>query len=127
MVQFSINQYGYTKAGIRARKLFLVASQIDEIDAVGLNCGVGPGHMEQIMSDLLEDWDVMEKLKDKYIVSLPNAGYPERIRNHITFAKHPDYFVSKLDELVGQLIKHMQFYCVVKKMMKSISSILKKK
>ena len=67
MVQFSINQYGYTKAGIRARKLFLVASQIDEIDAVGLNCGVGPGHMEQIMSDLLEDWDVMEKLKDKYI------------------------------------------------------------
>lgn len=99
MVQFSINQYGYTKAGIRARKLFLVASQIDEIDAVGLNCGVGPGHMEQIMSDLLEDWDVMEKLKDKYIVSLPNAGYPERIRNHITFAKHPDYFVSKLDEL----------------------------
>ena len=99
MVQFSINQYGYTKAGIRARKLFLVASQIDEIDAVGLNCGVGPGHMEQIMSDLLEDWDVMEKLKDKYIVSLPNAGYPERIRNHITFAKHPDYFFSKLDEL----------------------------
>ena len=99
MVQFSINQYGYTKAGIRARKLFLVASQIDEIDAVGLNCGVGPGHMEQIMSDLLEDWDVMEKLKGKYIVSLPNAGYPERIRNHITFAKHPDYFVSKLDEL----------------------------
>lgn len=99
MVQFSINQYGYTKAGIRARKLFLVASQIDEIDAVGLNCGVGPGHMEQIMSDLLEDWDVMEKLKDKYIISLPNAGYPERIRNHITFAKHPDYFVSKLDEL----------------------------
>ena len=99
MVQFSINQYGYTKAGIRARKLFLMASQIDEIDAVGLNCGVGPGHMEQIMSDLLEDWDVMEKLKGKYIVSLPNAGYPERIRNHITFAKHPDYFVSKLDEL----------------------------
>lgn len=99
MVQFSINQYGYTKAGIRARKLFLMASQIDEIDAVGLNCGVGPGHMEQIMSDLLEDWDVMEKLKDKYIVSLPNAGYPERIRNHMTFAKHPDYFVSKLDEL----------------------------
>ena len=99
MVQFSINQYGYTKAGIRARKLFLMASQIDEIDAVGLNCGVGPGHMEQIMSDLLEDWDVMEKLKYKYIVSLPNAGYPERIRNHITFAKHPDYFVSKLDEL----------------------------
>lgn len=99
MVQFSINQYGYTKAGIRAKKLFLMASQIDEIDAVGLNCGVGPGHMEQIMSDLLEDWDVMEKLKGKYIVSLPNAGYPERIRNHITFAKHPDYFVSKLDEL----------------------------
>ena len=102
MVQFSMNQYGYTKAGISARKLLLMAADIPGIDAVGFNCGVGPGHMEQIMSGLLQDSEVMTALKDKYIISLPNSGYPERIRNHITFAKHPEYFVDKLDELVNK-------------------------
>mgnify|MGYP004504974183 FL=1 len=102
MVQFSMNQYGYTKAGISARKLLLMAADIPGIDAVGFNCGVGPGHMEQIMSGLLQDSEVMTALKDKYIISLPNSGYPERIRNHITFAKHPEYFVDKLDELVSK-------------------------
>ena len=102
MVQFSMNQYGYTKAGISARKLLLMAAEIPGIDAVGFNCGVGPGHMEQIMSGLLQDSEVMTALKDKYIISLPNSGYPERIRNHITFAKHPEYFVDKLDELVNK-------------------------
>ena len=58
--------------------------------------------MEQIMSGLLQDSEVMTALKDKYIISLPNSGYPERIRNHITFAKHPEYFVDKLDELVNK-------------------------
>ncbi len=102
MVQFSMNQYGYTKAGISARKLLLMAAAIPGIDAVGFNCGVGPGHMEQIMSGLLQDSEVMTALKDRYIISLPNSGYPERIRNHITFAKHPEYFVDKLDELVNK-------------------------
>ena len=102
MVQFSMNQYGYTKAGISARKLLLMAADIPGIDAVGFNCGVGPGHMEQIMSGLLQDSEVMTALKDRYIISLPNSGYPERIRNHITFAKHPEYFVDKLDELVNK-------------------------
>ena len=58
--------------------------------------------MEQIMSGLLQDSEVMTALKDRYIISLPNSGYPERIRNHITFAKHPEYFVDKLDELVNK-------------------------
>lgn len=93
MVQFSVNQFGYSAAGLSARKLLSQAAQVPEIDAVGLNCGVGPGHMEQIMSGL--------KLPaDKYLISLPNAGYPERIRNRIRFANHPEYFVTKATELI---------------------------
>lgn len=92
MVQFSINQFGYSNAGISARKLLNEAAAVDEIDAVGFNCGVGPGHMQQII-------DGLQLPADKYMVSLPNAGYPRRIRNQIQFTNNPDYFADKLCEL----------------------------
>lgn len=95
MLQFSINQFGYSANGLSAGKLISQASKLTEIDAVGLNCGVGPGHMEQMISSL--------KLStNKYIIALPNAGYPERIRNQIRFVNHPEYFVDKISELVDK-------------------------
>lgn len=92
MVQFSVNQFGYSAAGLSAGKLLSQAAQVPEIDAIGLNCGVGPGHMEQIVNSL-------NLPHNKYMISLPNAGYPERIRNKIRFVNHPDYFVAKAAEL----------------------------
>ncbi len=95
MVQFSVNQFGYSASGLSAKKLITQASQIPEIDAVGLNCGVGPGHMEQIVSTL-------NIVHDKFMIALPNAGYPERIRNQIRFVNHPEYFVDKATELAAK-------------------------
>lgn len=92
MVQFSINQFGYSNAGVSARKLLNEAAAVDEIDAAGFNCGVGPGHMQQII-------DGLQLPTDKYIVALPNAGYPKRIRNQIQFTNNPEYFSDKLCEL----------------------------
>ena len=86
MVQFSVNQYGYSNAGLSARKLLQEAAAVAEIDAIGLNCGVGPGHMEQIFSGLypyLADGE-------KALIALPNAGYPKRIQNQFQFANQPD-------------------------------------
>ena len=48
-VQFSVNQFGYSNAGLSARKLLQRAGAIKEIDAVGFNCGVGPSHMYRIL------------------------------------------------------------------------------
>lgn len=92
MVQFSVNQFGYSASGLSGKKLIMQALQVLEIDAVGLNCGVGPGHMEQIISSL----NVSD---DKFMIALPNAGYPERIRNQIRFVNHPEYFVDKAQQL----------------------------
>ena len=61
------------------------------VDATGFNCGVGPGHMVQILSQI--PWG------EKYIIALPNAGYPKRVRNRITFSDNPKYFASKVKEL----------------------------
>lgn len=95
MVQFSVNQFGYSCGGFSTRKLISQAAEIAEIDALGLNCGVGPGHMEQIISAL-------NVPHNKFTIALPNAGYPERIRNHIRFVNHPDYFVDKAVELADR-------------------------
>lgn len=99
MVQFSVNQFGYSNAGLSARKLLTEAVAVDEIDAVGLNCGVGPGHMEQILNGL---YPYLET-QSKFLIALPNAGYPKRIQNQLQFANHPDYYADKLSSMAAKL------------------------
>ena len=93
MVQFSINQFGYSNSGMSAKKLMQEAGTCPYIDAVGFNCGVGPGHMVQILSQM--NWG------EKYAIALPNAGYPKRVRNRITFSDNPEYFALKVKELAA--------------------------
>ena len=52
LVQFSVNQFGYSNAGLSARRLMEEAEKYSEIDAAGFNCGVGPGHMQKIIRTL---------------------------------------------------------------------------
>lgn len=99
MVQFSVNQFGYSNAGLSARKLLTEAAAVEEIDAIGLNCGVGPGHMEQILNGLYPYLEV----HNKFLIALPNAGYPKRIRNQLLFANHPDYYADKLSAMADRL------------------------
>jgi homocysteine S-methyltransferase len=95
IVQFSVSQFGYSSAGLSARKLFEEACECPEIDATGFNCGVGPGHMVQLM----------EKIKftgDTYVTSLPNAGYPKAVSSRMVFTENNmDYFVLKLKDLAS--------------------------
>lgn len=99
MLQFSVNQFGYSNAGLSARKLLTEAAAVEEIDAIGLNCGVGPGHMEQILNGL---YPYIES-RNKFLIALPNAGYPKRIQNQLQFANHPDYYADKLSAMAEKL------------------------
>ena len=45
IVSFTVNQFGYSASGLSAKRLLQDAQQNTCIDAVGLNCGVGPRHM----------------------------------------------------------------------------------
>lgn len=95
MVQFCVNQFGYSNSGFSAKRLIHEAASIEEIDAVGLNCGIGPGHMAQIL-------DKIDLNHGKYAIALPNAGYPNLIRNHMKFADNQTYFVSKVQEMTSK-------------------------
>lgn len=92
MLQFSVNQFGYSNSGLSAKKLLQDAAAVPEIDAVGLNCGIGPGHMAQILRKI----SIKEK---KYLVALPNAGYPKRVQRQIQFGNTPAYFAEKAAEI----------------------------
>lgn len=92
-VCFSVNQYGYSAAGLSAKRLIADASKLP-VDAVGLNCGVGSGHMVQLIENL--------KLpEDKYFAALANAGYPNFTRNTMHFGNAPAYFAGKMKEIAG--------------------------
>ncbi len=93
IVQFSINQFGYSNAGLSARKLMEEAENCEAIDAMGFNCGVGPGHMQKIIRGL----DLSGK---KFLTALPNAGYPQTVSYRMFFSnQNIDYFASKINDI----------------------------
>lgn len=94
MVCFCVNQFGYSNAGLSARKLLAEAGENPDIDIIGLNCGVGPSHMVQLMNGLDID-------NGKLIAALPNAGYPKLVQNRLTFNDNRECFKEKLAELAG--------------------------
>lgn len=94
IVQFCVNQYGYTNAGRNAANLLNEAASMPEVDAVGFNCGVGPVHLYNLMKN-------MEFPRGKYITALPNAGYPKLMQNRIVFMENEEYFVSKECEIAA--------------------------
>lgn len=91
IVSFSVNQYGYSASGLSARRLIADAAQSGCIDAAGLNCGVGPAHMHDILSRL-------EYPENLILTALPNAGYPSMSRNRLQFENTPLYFAEKMAE-----------------------------
>lgn len=100
ITQFCVNQHGYTEAGISARRLFEMCSSIAEIDAIGLNCGVGPAHLLDVLKNINID-------TDKFITAFPNAGYPTVIQDRMVFLDNIKYFtdtmqnISKYADIIG--------------------------
>ena len=92
IMQFSINQHGYTNVGISARRILEEVGASELVDAVGFNCGVGPGHMLQIVEGL--------KLpENKFFAVLPNASDPKIQQDRIIFMENQEYFAEKMTEM----------------------------
>jgi len=92
MTNFCLNKNGFTINGLSATKLLSELSQISEIDACGFNCGIGSGHMINIMKKL-------KYPSNKYITCLPNAGYPEQMQNRMIFMDNVDYFSDNMKDI----------------------------
>lgn len=92
IVQFCVNQYGYSEAGESAERLVSETAFSKCVDAVGLNCGVGPAHMQQILSKINLN-------NNCFVTAMPNAGYPLLVRNRVKYADNPIYFASKVNDM----------------------------
>ncbi len=87
---FESDQDGLTSSGENVRSIFEELGKVDEIDALGLNCGAGPHHT----------LETMERLPPlgKYFSMIPNTGYPEVIRNIVHFPDNKEYYAEKTME-----------------------------
>lgn len=92
ITNFCLNRYGYTKSGIRASKLLESVKQLEAVDAIGFNCGVGTGHMLRILKEI-------KPYTDKYLVVMPNSGYPERIQDRTVYLDNAAYFAERMGEI----------------------------
>ncbi len=92
MMQFRLDQFGYSNSGMNGNKLLKEALRIPEIDAVGFNCGVGPGHMQKLLQKMILP-------AGKYYIALPNSGYPKRSRGTLQYSNSPKYFAGKVADL----------------------------
>lgn len=95
VVQFAMNQFGYSDLGLSAKKMIHQAERTPKVDAVGFNCGVGPAHMQQIIRNLTLSGQ-------KFLTALPNAGYPQIVQNRMIFSQQNiDYFAEKLRDIAS--------------------------
>ena len=94
---FALNTSGMTSSFISAARLCARCGDISEIDAVGFNCGIGPKHLENILSHL--------PLGDKVVFAMPNAGYPEIINGKTEYVMNPVYFADLVSGYTGFGIK----------------------
>lgn len=95
IVQFSVNQYGYSDSGLSARKLMQYAESMEWVDAAGFNCGVGPAHMQKIIRSVPFSGK-------KLLTALPNAGYPQFVGNRMIFdTQNIDYFAQKVCDIAA--------------------------
>ncbi len=92
LASFSVNKNGYSTSGINATRLLDKVSQLSGIDACGLNCGVGSGHMQQLLSR----WKLPENM---FLYAAPNAGYPEQLQNRMVFMDNARYFANNMKRI----------------------------
>lgn len=96
MLSFCVNQYGYSNAGLSAKKLCMDAAKLEGVVATGFNCGVGPGHLTAIISKIFESVSVP-------IMALPNVGYPSNVSGRMVFAnKNVSYYADKMQEIIKE-------------------------
>ncbi len=92
LVSFSLNKNGYSSAGISANRLLEQTAAQEGIDACGFNCGVGSGHMLQLLKKVSFP-------SDKFLYAAPNAGYPEQMQNRMIFMDNEVYFTDNMKRI----------------------------
>ncbi|MBE5961781.1 MAG: bifunctional homocysteine S-methyltransferase/methylenetetrahydrofolate reductase [Lachnospiraceae bacterium] len=93
MAEFCLNKNGYSSSGIRAGKLLDRIAGCEAVDACGFNCGIGSGHMKNILEGLVLPGH-------KYMMTVPNAGYPDNMQTRMMYLDNVRYFGKNIKDMV---------------------------
>ncbi|QVL33714.1 methionine synthase [Telmatocola sphagniphila] len=97
MVQLTIiNENKKMLPGTDIPSALVALDPIDDIDVIGMNCGVGPDLM-------LDDIRHLSRHSKRLISCLPNAGLPETRNGETYFPLAPDGLAEWLDRFVGEM------------------------
>lgn len=88
MVSFSVNKFGYTKAGVSAANLIRTVRETKEIDGIGFNCGVGPAHLKHVLS--------RQDFGDLIVFAAPNSGYADKVYDRSVYRENVEYFCEAM-------------------------------
>lgn len=91
LTQFAVKPDGFSRDGISVNRIFKYISSLKSIDAYGLNCGMGPTSIYEV----LKNFD----FNGKIISVLPNAGYPMVIQERTVYTNNPEYFAKKMEKI----------------------------
>lgn len=91
IASFAISADGFTRKGLSLTELDQQVALMKQIDIFGLNCGVGPTHLRQIISKITDS--------GKPISLMPNSGYPRMENQRMVFGSTPEYFASSALDL----------------------------
>lgn len=100
---FSVSLHGYSKMGISYHRLIENLKKIDGLVAFGFNCGVGPGHLYNLLKNIEFD--------DHMLAVVPNAGYPEKIMDRTFYMKNSEYFAETMMEILSLNVKILGGCC----------------
>lgn len=89
--QFAVNLYGFSKRGIGQKRIIEEASKIEGLTAFGFNCGIGAGHLFNLLKKI--------DIGNNTLVAVPNAGYPDNIYDRTIYMDNADYFAETILEI----------------------------
>ncbi len=103
IVSFASLPDGFTRTGQVTEKLIEACAKIKSIDAVGLNCASGAGHMARLIESI--------KIPDKYFSAMPNAGYPTVLGNRTFYDGSPAFFAEQIQRMITVGVKILGGCC----------------
>lgn len=94
IVSFALNPDGYTRKGYLGEELLGEFSNVDYVNACGLNCVSGPAYILKTLDSI--------HLPNKHISIMPNSSYPTVVNNRIFYSDNSSYFSATMLEFLSR-------------------------
>ena len=89
----TVGKDGETRSGEKIKNIIQILDKADEIDAIGINSGLGPAAAFSITERVIS-------LTTKPFTVLANAGLPQEVNGRLIYMSTPEYFSEYAKKLI---------------------------